>query len=358
MAVVPVAPSGGSGTGTNPFGLGAWDNASIDVSGFPPTVVQALTQAGINTSQPVKADAVAKALEASKDTQAIAQLQQMLFYAGFYPSTVSTLAYLQRGTLRTDDTTALQNSIIETAKTAQPLGSYLTGAATTGYAQGKLNSLTPSTQANIITTPNDDAVNAALKAQAESILGHDLPAAQYAQFRAMFDAQYVAGQKATILANEKAQAGVDANQLPGASQLGQAISDTGIGPLGAAGAISQPPSTVTPTSPLGFSQQSNGVMAGNNGQGSGPGLNAVANPALAAYQARIAQDQGTINQFNQGANALNTTNGITSVEGAPDASASAAAFIQANDAQGVTAQNNIGKYSTLMDFLKGDGSVK
>lgn len=354
-AIAPVAPAGGGNGGTSDYGLGAWGSKPINIAGLPVSIVADLSKAGIDTTQPVTGDKLVAALGSIKDSSAIQALQQMLYYSGFYPASVNSIADVQLGSFGQQDESALQNAVQTAGQTGSNLGSYLTQRANQGMAQGKIASLTPKTTAGIITTPNDDAVNAALKSAAESILGHDVSPDQYSQFRALFDAQYVAGQKAAILAQLKANATVG---VPNSADLGQAMADRGQGPLGAAGAISAPGAVPAVPGQLDATQLTDQIAPFGKPDATqltdqiAPTAE-TPNNAQGAYEQRVAGDTSVVNQYNQAATALNANNGITTVQGAPDPSASAQAFIQANDSAGVQAQSNVQRYEKLLSFLKG-----
>lgn len=343
------APASGGGSSDSLYGTGAWGSQNINMSGLPIVVVQALAQAGVDTSQPVKGADVAKALAQIHDPAAIAQLQQLLFYSGFYTNG-TTLADLQLGSFGNKDTAALGNAVQTAGRTDQPLGTYLTARASTGAAQGVINQssgvgITP------ITAPSQDTEDYALRSAAQSLLGREPSPADLAGFRAYFDQAYEQGQKQAQQAAAQQQAAnmPDATTLGGAmTRLGVANPATGV-PLG--DAAEAPPATFARTVSPGMRAAPGSTNADTMATGLPPADNSA---GVAAFNTQRAADVNTLNQFN----AANTTAGQTPVvQGAPDVTAAAQAYLQAHDQGAIQTQNAISAYGQILKFIQGNGAI-
>lgn len=333
MGINIQVPSGGGSSTSSLYGLGGWAAQTIDVTGFPSQVavplIQALQQAGVDTTGPIKAEDVAKALSSLKDTQAVARLQQLLFYSGFYTSGTQ-LNDLQLGSFGDKDVAALKNAVITAGQTSQQLGAYLSVRANTGMAQGMVNQAA-GVGVKPIVQPSPSDLDAALRTAAHNILGHEPSAADLAGFRAVYDQAYTDGQRqANALAGNQT-----ANGLPSADELGGAIGRLG---LGLTDQSETPPATLYPHN-LPASQ-------GRNPDFTGP------NPALPTFQAQYQQDQNTYNQY---ANAANQ-NGVSPVlTDAANPENAAEDYLRQHDAAQVAQQNLATKYQTLLSILGGSG---
>ena len=362
---MPSAPAGGGSGSGSLYNLGAWKDQNINISGFPLPVVAALANAGLDTSKPQTAETVAAALSKVSDAQTVAQLQQMLFYGGFYSNGVK-LSDLQLGSFSTDDETALKNLVLAGGQSGQSLGTYLTTRAATGYAQGTvLNPLqnaessassgmvynpvtgtyTPANQ-TFINKPSQAEEDAAIQAAAQKLLGHLPSQDDIAGFRAYWDQAYESGQKNAIktqLAQQQAAASVN---LPNASDLGGALQRTGRIPF--LSGNSAPQQTVPG---LPGSQLRNPDFAGQ------PDLFHPANPAFTAYQQQSAADNGLIGQVNAAGDQIEGAmgQGPVTIQEPGSISTAAEQYLQQHDTAGVGAQNVAAKYQTLLSILGGKG---
>ena len=363
---LPSVPAGGGSGSGSLYNLGAWKDQNINISGFPRPVVAALANAGLDTSKPQTAETVAAALSKVTDAQTVAQLQQMLFYGGFYSNGVK-LSDLQLGSFSTEDETALKNLVLAGGQSGQSLGTYLTTRAATGYAQGNyLNQLesamssassgmiynpitgsyTPASQ-TFVNKPSQAQEDAAIQAAAQKLLGHLPSQDDIAGFRAYWDQAYESGQKSAIktqLAQQQAAASIN---LPNASDLGGALQRTGGIPF--LDRDSAPQQTF-PGLPA--SQERNPDFAGQ------PNMFNVPNPAYGAYQKQYAADQGLLGQVNAAGDQLSGTNGPISVQEPGSIGDAAMAYLQQHDPGAIQTQNAISAYGDLLNFIKGDGSIK
>lgn len=331
-----VAPGSSSNTTPDLYGLGAWQDQPINITGFPAAVVSALSNAGISTDQPMKASDIAHALESLKDHQAVSQMQQLLFYAGFYPSGTK-LSDLQLGRFTQPDTDAFKNAIITAGRTSQALGSYLSTAASTGFSQGVINQaatvgVTPIKQVN----PIDE--DTALRNAAHTILGREPDQEDLAGFRAFFDQVYTKGQKDALAL----QAQQTAQGLPSADQLGGAVLRQGVVnpatglPFGDANEA--PPANLSPVGLPG--------SQGRNPDFAGP------NPAYAAYGQQQQQDSTTLGSVND---ALTSGQQTPTLVDAPNINSAAEDYIRTHDAPAAAQQNLATKYRTLLSIIGGNG---
>ena len=363
---LPVVPSGGSGSGSL-YNLGAWKNQNIDISGFPLPVVAALSKAGLDTSKPQTAETVAAALSKVNDPQTVAQLQQMLFYGGFYNNGVK-LSDLQLGSFSTDDETALKNLVLAGGQSGQSLGTYLTTRAATGYAQGSvLNPLqsaassasngmvynpvtgtyTPASQ-TFINKPSQAEEDAAIQAAAQKILGHLPSQDDIAGFRAYWDQAYESGQKSAIKAQLAQQQAAASVNLPSASDLGGALQRTGRIPFLAGNSA---PQETVPGLP--GSQLRNPDFAGQS-QMFDP-----TNPAYTAYQQQNGADLGLLGQVNSAGDQIAGAmgQGPVTIQEPGSISTAAEQYLMQNDAAQAGAQNTASKYGTLLKILSGSGGA-
>lgn len=326
--VQAVAPTGsGSGSGSL-YGLGAWKDQTIDVQGFPAQIVSALSKAGVDTSKPVNAEDLAKALASIHDVNAVAQLQQMLFYSGFY-SNGTSLADLQLGRFGDKDVAALANSIRSAGQTSSQLGAYLTTSANTGYAQGKINQaagvgVTPIKQIS----PLDE--DAALRTAAHNLLGREPSAQDLAGFRAYYDQAYTAGQKAVVALQQKdTTAG-----LPDAATLGGAMGRQG---LGFSDAAEAPPAML---------HDAPAPSQARNPDFSGP------NPALPLYRQQRQQDLGVLGQVNSVGTANSAPPTLTD---APNVGTAAEQYLRDHEAGAIGQQDVLSKYADILKSFIGNG---
>lgn len=326
------APTGNGSGNTNPdlYGLGAWRDQSIDVSGFPSSIVALLSKNGIDTSKPVKAQDIAQALENIQDPQAVAQLQQILYWSGMYGNSVK-LSDLTLGQWSKDDTNALASAITTAGRSASALGTYLTTAANTGYAQGMINQAS-GLGSTPITEPPVAEEDAALRTAAHTLLGREPSQSDLAGFRAYYDQVYAAGQKDAL--KLQAQQQQTASQSS-ATQLGGALGRLG---RGFTDANQAPPPTVTG---LPASQQRNPDFA------SQPALFSPANPALGQFQAQQQQDASLVNSLGQADTPV--------LRSAPSVSTAAEDYLRQAEAPAVGQQNVATRYATLLNILTGTG---
>lgn len=351
------APTGGTST-TSPYGLSdKWGSTQIDISGFPIAIVQALSQAGLDTSVKQTGDAVAAALSKIKNTAVVNQVQQMLFFGGFYPNSITNLTQLQLGKFQSQDVSALGNLIQTGGQTGQPLGSYLVASANYGQAQGTINKIagvgiTP------IPIPADASIDAALKAAASSELGRDPSPQLLAGFRAMYDQ--------LVIAASKQAAALQAKQTAQTAALSQDPNAVGAaaGRLGLPGYFGDPQEQ--PPNP-GSMQTPWQTLTSGPGGVMGPGPNGYQVPgtqadnqvsaqqaAQAAYQQQHTADQNTVAQFT-GAGAGVLANSQPTITAAPSLTDAADQYLQQNDAPDVAAQKNTEVTKSLYSILTGKG---
>src|SRR5690349_16990487 len=108
--------NGTSGSVPDLYGLGQWRNQTIDPSGFPPQLTTLLNLAGVDTTQPMTGQKLEKALTSVRNPGLIAQLQSMLFYAGAYGPSITSMGDLKIGVMADKDIKALTNTITTAAQ--------------------------------------------------------------------------------------------------------------------------------------------------------------------------------------------------------------------------------------------------
>lgn len=347
-------PPSSSASATSPLGLtDGWGTALINLSGFPLGVMQALTQAGLDTSQPQPGNVIAQALAKLPRAQ-VQQVQQMLYYGGFYTG-VTNITQLQLGRFQASDITALKSLVQTAGQTGQPIGSYLVGAANYGQAQGTLNQVA-GVGVKPIPLPADVDVDTALRASAQSLLGHPPSADDLAAFRGIYDQMLVSASKqAQALAAQNTALSGDPEALGAAA-----------GRLGEPGYFGDP--TQAPPAPGSGSMQSpwqtltsgaRGVMGPAANGYQVPGTQADAQEfgqeqASSAYQQQQTADQNTVSQFNTAANTAIAGSEPT-LQSAPNINNAADQFLQDRYGSQIANQSALTKYAQVLSFMRGTG---
>lgn len=357
--IVLTAPTSSSST-ASPYGItNGWGTTKIDLTGFPLAVMQALSKAGLDTSQPQPGDAIAAALAKIPDRAVVNQLQQMLFYGGFYASSVTNLTKLQLGKFGPEDVSALKNLVQTGGQTGQPLGSYLVGAANYGQAQGTINKVA-GVGVTPIPIPADASIDAALKASAANLIGHDPSTEQLSEFRGIYDKLVVSASKQAAALQAKATA-----QTTALSQDPEAVG-AAAGRLGLPGYFGD--STEQPPTPGNGAMQSpwqtlisgqRGVMGPSANGYQVPGTQADAQEsgqeqAASAYAQQQSADQNTVTQFTNAAGSA-LANSQPTVVSAPSLGDAADQFLAQQDAPDVAAQKNTEVTKSLLSILAGKG---
>lgn len=337
-----VAPASSGGSSSDSlYGTGAWGSKKINIGAFPPVVAQALAntdvmkaviKAGGDGSQMTGAQ-LAQALASIKDKGAVAQIQQLLFYSGFYTNG-TTLADLQLGTFGDKDTAALANSVVTAGRTDQPLGTYLQTSMQIGVAQGVINrssgvGITP------INTPAPVDEDYALRNAAHTLLGREPSATDLAGFRAYFDQAYQAGQKQA----QKDAAAQTAANMPDATTLGGAMARMG---------VANPETGLLMGAPAELGKVGGQFTSANAAQREDT-INTT------DFNTQQTQDKNTLAQFNTANEAAGQVPTITM---APNVNDAASAYLQSHDSGAVQTQNALGAYAQILAFIKGDGSIQ
>lgn len=327
-------PAGGGSSTSSVYGSGAWLSTPVDITGWPDaamtaTIVNELKAEGVNVTGQVTGQQLAKAIAQLSHGDAaqravVAQVQQMLWYSGAYPSTVKSFTDLQPGTFSDADTKALASMITSAQQTGVPFGSYLNSSANYGQANGAIQAAQGSA-ATVIQPPNQITENAALYNAAQKLLGENPSPEQLANFQAYYTQVWLDGQKKAVLAQQQGAAGTN---LPDAATLGQALSDQ------------KNPPTAPTGSMLQAGQQR---MIGQDAQAGQAGT-----AAGQAFNARMASDQTALGQMDSAANNLEQTGGVASVTAPPDVSNAAEDWLRQNDTSAVQAHD----LSNVMDMLQ------
>lgn len=345
---VPTSTSAASST--SPLGLtDGWGTALINLSGFPLGVMQALSQAGLDTSQPQPGNVIAQALAKLPRAQ-VNQVQQMLFYGGFYTG-VSNITQLQLGRFQGPDVAALKSLVQTAGQTGQPVGSYLVSAANYGQAQGTLNQVA-GVGVKPIPLPADVDVDTALRASAEQLLHHAPNADDLAAFRGMYDQMLVSASKQaqalaaqnTALAGDPEALGAAAGRLGLPGYFGDAAEAP---PAPGSGAMQSPWQTLTSGARGVMGPAANGYRV--------PGTQADAQEfgqeqASSAYAQQQAADQNTVSQFNTAANTAIAGSEPT-LKSAPNINNAADQFIQDRYGQQIAQQGAVGAYNELLAVM-------
>lgn len=330
-----IQAAGGGSSSTDLYGLGQWRDQPIDPSGFPPSIALLLQGAGINLSQKITGAQLAQAIEQVKNPALVAQLQQMLFYAGAYGSNVSSLADLQVGTFGDADSKALAQEITSAGRTGAPFGTYLTTAANYGKANGILGAVTGSASKPVQLPAGADE-DAVLRAEAHTLYGHDPTPDQFARFQAFYNTKIKQAAQALVAAQNP-----DLGNLPDAATLGTAIGHQAGSQFGAP--LAAPPQTV-----LSGARH----FEGEPGQRGRMVADTTTNPAFADYQNQVAQDQGAMAAVNSAGQAIDQ--GAVPIVGDKLTLPSAAdEFLRQDNPGAVGAQNVASKYRTLLSILGG-----
>ena len=320
--VTLVAPGAGSATGSL-FGFNSTLQAApVNWQDLPPDVVGAIKA----TNVPIhNAEDLMKALSQIDEPGVVAELQQMLWYSGKLdagkPLGDALSGYMDQDTIK-----ALGDMVHTAAQASSGLGTYMQAAANFGKAKQTVDQANTLAAMQLPADATEANLDATLKAQAESLLGHDVDQTEYAKFRAWYD-QIVTDTSKKLLAAQQAQQSGTGMYGPGMSQsLAQAYQ------------VEQHPVT------------SSGAQ-GNTGFG------------LSANAAE--RDMGISNATNQAAAQLDqtmqqaaTSPPSTLLQSAPTPSAAAEQFLQQNNGPDIQTQNALSAYGDLLNFIKGDGSIK
>jgi hypothetical protein len=319
--------TGSSSSSTDLYGLGQWKNQPIDPSGFPPAVALLLQQAGIDTSKSLTGAQLAQV----HNPGLVAQIQQMLFYAGAYGSSVQSLGDLQIGVFGSKDIKALGDTITSAGQTGTPFGTYLTTSANYGKANGILNTITGASQ-NPVGQASRADTDPVLRSMAQSLFGHDPSPNEYARFQAFYN-QKVLGE-----AQDKANAATqETSNLPDTYTLGKAIGDKAF---------------LAPTTG-GVLQPGQQRLLARAGDASAGGATAP------TFQSQIAQDQQTLGAVDSAASSIDNggfaTQPLIPAGSAQGLQNAAEDFLRQNDAADIAQQNVATKYRTLLSILGGAG---
>lgn len=309
--------SGTGTTGTDVFGLGtAVAGAKVDISGLPGLIqAQILAQkVPLNSAQDVMT-----ALSHIRDPATVAYLQQLLQWSGMYPTT-TTMGEAQSGIMDDGTIAALKKMVTTTAQNGSAFGTYLVQSANFGKATGDIANAAGAAKAPIgIAHPSTIDSDYALKQTAQTLLGHDPTAADYAGFRAFYDQVYTAGQKAQLEAQNQANAAAGVYGDP--RTLASAYGVQQQQPL--------PP----------YTDQTAQTAENNQTQ----------NDALRSDQAAAGQYVSSLGlTANQGQPVVNYST-------EPSATAAASQYLQQNEAPAIGANNAANKYGTLLGILGGKG---
>lgn len=314
------------------YGLGQWRTQQIDPSGFPPQLTSLLQQAGINTALPMTGQKLAQALSSIRDPGLVAQLQSMLFYAGAYGSTVTSMGDLKIGVMGDKDIKALANTITTAAQTGTPYGTYLATSANYGKANGILGQIAGATSNPVGQAPRADT-DPVLKAEAHTLFGHDPSPDEYARFQAFFNQKLLQAAKSKAAAENPTLP----SDLPDSYSYGQAIGDLPESNSQFGGMLGNPPPDL---------QTGQQALLARDGEAGLIGAS--------AYRQRLASDVDALNSANSAASTTDAA-GATTYEQAPTMDAAAIQFLQQNNSTDI-AQNNItSKYQTLLSILGGKG---
>lgn len=311
----------------------------ITLTGLPPQLQLLLSTAGISPNgspDPTTGATVgwtsasfAKALAGVHNPALVSSIQQMLFYAGAYPSSVTSLSQLPLGSFTAPDATALTKTVTDAGSLGQTFGTYLNQSANVGKAQGVLTTITGAGKTPVA-LPNGIDEDAVLKSQAQSILGHDPDASDLAAFRAFYNQAVLQGSKQA----QQAAAQQQAQGLPDTDTLATAIGDAQ-NPLAKPATPLPPPMLAKPGTEL-----------------PGTSANSAQQQAAAGYYNQTTTDANALGAVN--AAGAQADNGQPSTyTSAPDMSAAADSFLQSRYGGEIAQTSALGKYAQIYNAMAG-----